>query len=333
MKTIGRAALAAWLLLCVLTLPGCGQEQIDSINALVPFQDDGASSSSPSAPAATPAELPPKDYPVPFTVALPDAPGSAIESNEKAVIDYSNASDGYVMVMYTQAATMKLKVLVDGPNETQYAYDLTPGEYEVFPLSEGDGSYTVGVYEQLEGSRYALATAVTTDVTLTDQFAPFVRPNQYVNYNADSDAVRMAAFLTEGAAAPIDKVTSVYSYVTSSIVYDREFAALPPPTGYLPDVDEVLQSGSGICFDYAALMASMLRCQGIPAKIIVGYTGELYHAWNSVFLEEEGWVDGVILFDGQNWQLMDPTLAANGHSKELLEYIGDGSNYTPLFQY
>ena len=49
--------------------------------------------------------------------------------------------------------------------------------------------------------------------------------------------------------------------------------------GYLPDVDDVLASQTGICFDYAAVMASMLRCERIPTRLEVGYMGDVYHAW------------------------------------------------------
>ncbi len=42
-------------------------------------------------------------------------------------------------------------------------------------------------------------------------------------------------------------------------------------TGYLPDPDETLSTKKGICYDYAALAAAMLRSQGIPTKLITGY--------------------------------------------------------------
>ena len=35
-------------------------------------------------------------------------------------------------------------------------------------------------------------------------------------------------------------------------------------SGYLPDVDKVFTENTGICFDYAAVMATMLRTQAIP---------------------------------------------------------------------
>ena len=98
-------------------------------------------------------------------------------------------------------------------------------------------------------------------------------------------------------------------------------------------MDATLASGKGICFDYASLMTAMLRSQGIPTRLDVGYSGTAYHAWISVYLKESGLVSGIIEFDGKNWTLMDPTLAASNSSKEVKKYIGDGSNYTVKYVY
>ena len=115
--------------------------------------------------------------------------------------------------------------------------------------------------------------------------------------------------------------------------YDKEKAATVK-SGYLPVLDEVLKEKKGICFDYASLMTGMLRSQGVPCKLVVGYAGTAYHAWISVWTEESGWVDGVIFFDGKAWQRMDPTFASSGkQSKAIMEYIGDGSHYTAKYLY
>ena len=98
-------------------------------------------------------------------------------------------------------------------------------------------------------------------------------------------------------------------------------------SGYLPNVDQVLASKTGICFDYAAVMTAMLRSQDIPTKLVVGYTGDVYHAWVDVYIKEMGWVDNFIYFDGVSWKLMDPTFAAAETDQDLQEYIGDGDNY------
>jgi hypothetical protein len=77
----------------------------------------------------------------------------------------------------------------------------------------------------------------------------------------------------------------------------------------------------------------MLRSQGLPTKLEVGYSGEAYHAWISVWTKETGWIDNVIRFDGNKWTLIDPTLAANNSKQSVRKYIGDGSHYTLKFVY
>ena len=104
-------------------------------------------------------------------------------------------------------------------------------------------------------------------------------------------------------------------------------------SGYLPVLDDVLAEEKGICFDYAALMAAMLRSQEVPCKLVVGYAGETYHAWISVWTEENGWVDGAIFFDGHMWKRMDPTFAsAQNRSEEIMDFIEHGT-YTVMYLY
>ena len=55
-------------------------------------------------------------------------------------------------------------------------------------------------------------------------------------------------------------------------------------------------------------MTSMLRSQNIPTKLEVGYSGDAYHAWISTYIDDKGWVDDIIQFNGNTWQIMDPTL-------------------------
>ena len=110
-----------------------------------------------------------------------------------------------------------------------------------------------------------------------------------------------------------------------NIVYDEEKAETVK-SGYLPNVDETLKTKKGICFDYAALMTAMLRSSGIPTRLDIGYATNIYHAWISTYLEERGWVDNVIQFDGKSWTMMDPTFAADG-GDGIKDFITDSSNY------
>ena len=176
-------------------------------------------------------------------------------------------------------------------------------------------------------------TSVSMSVKLTDEFAPFLRPNQYVDYKEGSETVKKAAELTKDLTDPLQKVEAIYKFVVSSLKYDKLKAATVK-SGYLPVLDDVLAAKKGICFDYASLMAGMLRSQGIPCKLIVGYAGEAYHAWINVWTEDTGWINGVIFFDGSSWHHMDPTFASSGNESEaIMKYIGDGSNYTAKYIY
>jgi hypothetical protein len=282
----------------------------------------------------TPEMVPLTAAPAMFAIPVPAAPGTDEAKNEKAVVDFSNMRDGYVMAKYIPQTTKSVKVMIKGPSGAQYQYNLKPGGvFEVFPLSDGNGQYTVGVFEQVEGTKYATVISKNITVSLADEFAPFLRPNQYVNYNKDSQTVKKAAELIGTETKFTNKISSVYNYVVTNLTYDKD-KARTVQSGYLPDVDGVLRAGKGICFDYAAVMAAMLRSQGIPTKLIVGYTGEVLHAWIDVHSREEGWVNGVIQFDGKSWKLMDPTFASTGNqSAEVMQFIGTGTNYVVKFIY
>lgn len=252
--------------------------------------------------------------------------------NQSAVIDYSNAANGSVMVNYTGGTGSRIKVQVAAPAIT-YTYDLTPGVWTTFPLSEGNGNYKVTVYQNVSGTKYAAVLSSSFQVTLNSEFAPFLSSNQYVDYGGAASTLAKAAELVNGVEEPIRKVEKVYDFVVGNLTYDTQKAATVK-SGYLPVLDNVLSTKKGICFDYAALMAGMLRSQGVPCKLIVGYAGTAYHAWISVWTEEEGWIDGVIYFDGKSWHRMDPTFASSGGgSADIMAYIGNGSNYSKKYQY
>ena len=138
--------------------------------------------------------------------------------------------------------------------------------------------------------------------------------------------------LAQSCNSDLEVVTKVYNYVTSTISYDHAKAATVQ-SGYTSNVDEIMLSGTGICLDYAAVMASMLRSQNIPTRLEVGYAGQAYHAWISTYITDVGWINGIIEFDGESWSLMDPTFAANSSETALKNFIGNGTNYKTKYIY
>ncbi len=266
-------------------------------------------------------------------VRLPMADGTITYSNpaETAVIDASHTEDGYVMVSYT-GDNPKVKLQITGSNQITYSYDLHGNGFETFPLTSESGAYTVAVYESLPSSRYSLALSQQIDVTISDAFGPYLYPNQYVDFDASTKAVTLASDIVSEAANDLDAVGAIYNYVIQNIAYDYD-KANSVQSGYLPNVDDTLASKKGICFDYAAIMAAMLRSQNIPTRLEIGYAGESYHAWISTYITDIGWINGIIEFDGKDWTLMDPTFAASSSEKALKKFIGDGSNYSTEFVY
>ena len=334
MKKQGKLiALAVSMLLLALIWAGCAQKEKETVD--IPPISYGESNEEDTIMIDLSLEMVPlTDSPAMFSINAPSAPGTLTKANSTAIIDYSNSADGYIMVKYLNTTTKELRVLVTGPSAVQYQYSLKKdATYEVYPLSDGNGSYTIGVYEHVEGSRYATIITGTIEVNLVNEFAPFLRPNQYVNFNEKSAVVAKAADLIKNSASLTDKISSIYGYVISNLTYDRELAATVK-SGYLPDVDEVMAKGKGICFDYAAVMSAMLRSQGIPTRLVIGYAGSVYHAWIDVYSDTQGWINNIIFFDGENWKLMDPTFASTSNqSASIMQYIGNGSNYSARFVY
>lgn len=261
----------------------------------------------------------------------PEASGEITYGNETASVDASHSSEGYVMIRYDGSAG-KVKLQITVPEGAIYTYNLRPGNYETFPLSGGSGTYKLTVLEHVRDQMYAISFSEEIDVAISDEFLPFLYPNQYVWFTPDSQAVKLGMEISGKSSNDLDYVEQIYRYVIEEISYDDDLAA-NVQADYLPEIDRTLQSKKGICFDYASLMASLLRSQSIPTKLVVGYSGDAYHAWISVYLKEIGWVNDIIEFDGKSWSLMDPTLAANNSNSAVKDYIGDGSNYTVKYSY
>lgn len=291
-------------------------------------------SSSVQTTSATTTTAPPTAPPSPATVLTSAADGILTQSNDRATIDYSHSSDGYVMAKYT-GPVGKIKIQIITPSGVKQNYNLkSDGTYESYPLTGSSGTYTVNVLEYVSGKSYALANTVTIDVNIDDPFSPFLRPSQYVNFSAGDSAVTLASQLCAGTVGALEKVDKIYSWLVDNVVYDHEFAASDIAGGYAGDTYKVVNQKKGICLDYAATMAAMLRSQNVPTQVISGnVTDGGFHAWVSVYIKEAGWVyAGAIHFDGTGWQRMDPTYAASSKSNQsILDFIANGNNYATKF--
>ncbi|MDR0571168.1 MAG: transglutaminase-like domain-containing protein [Clostridiales Family XIII bacterium] len=297
---------------------------------LVGCTDSGGSGNASRAAARPPADRPPVDRSA--GILVPESPEIEAVKNEKAVLDYSNASSGYICAKSFIAPTM-VKVLVE-VSGVQYQYSIVENDgFIVIPLSCGDGDYAVSLWENVFQDQYAAIFSQEIQVSLSDEFLPFLYPNQFVEFNAGNEAIAVGAELTSEAGGVVETIEDIYDYVISNIEYDFEKAATVGP-GYLPSIDETLRTKKGICFDYAVLTAAMLRARDVPTKLVIGYAGPAYHAWIEAYSSEEGWIRKEIYFDGRGYVLMDPTFASAGNGgTDMTAAIGDGNHYDPRFYY
>ena len=273
---------------------------------------------------------------VPASRARVPMTGGQTQTQGGATLDTSNVSSGYFMVHFDGTVSRHVVRVEHSSAQQPCDFFMRPGSWQTIPLTHGNGVYTVTLLEHREGGMFAVLLTTTIDVSISNHLLPFLYPNIFVNFTPQTRAVHEAERLAEGAYSELDVVQAVYDFIIANISYDHEFAegvTAGTITEYIPDLDDILRRGYGVCFDYAAVMAAMLRAQNIPTRLEIGFvTGGTFHAWVTIHTEEHGWVGVAQFAQGANWTLMDPTFSAAGHSEGLRQFIGDGSNYQTVFR-
>ena len=222
-------------------------------------------------------------------------------------IDTSKVDLGYVTAGCVGKVTGydKLKFqVVKGDVCYDYDLQLNPTQY---PINMGSGTYTFRIMERVEGNSYAKVSGYTKDVHLRSTTIPYTVPNVYCNYNPNGFCAVMAFSLCLNCKTTKAAYEAIVKWVCSTVTYDHAKAdSLVKSKGYIPSPEATLKECKGVCFDYASLTAALLRCVGIPCKVVTGWIdGGYYHAWVSAF------VDG-------KWRRCDPTMMAAG--KKCKEY-------------
>ncbi len=253
---------------------------------------------------------------------MPSSPGTLIAQDPTglAMIDYSNTDQGYICAKRIMDSQDVLKLAVSKGKEVYY-YDLKKTDYESFPLQMGNGMYQFRILKQKQGDQYAVMHSVDVDVKLADAKLPYLYPSQYIDYTPESKAVKKAFALVKNDKTDLSRIYHIYNYVISHVKYDDQKAKDVADKFVLPIIDETYVTNKGICFDYTALLAAMLRSQQIPTRMITGYTSKEYHSWIEVWVKEKGWINPQVYFKKKIWNRIDPTFAAQGE-----EYDGEYKN-------
>lgn len=259
------------------------------------------------------------------------SPGTAAVSENGGTVDFSNAAKGYISVNYTGSSDKaKLRLICgDAVND----HTITVGKVEYIPLSLGSGAYTAELYERVDGKMYAEVLSAGFEAEILDPVGMYLYPNKYCDFSRDSNCVRKGAELCAGIDGEVEKIAAVFGWVTENVTYDYALAG-SVTANYVPFPDSVLAARTGICFDYASLFAAMTRSQGIPTRMVIGYTGDVYHAWNEVWTEETGWITPELLLGKKGYNRVDATFYSSNQNKDAIsDYITNNGNYSAVYYY
>ena len=98
----------------------------------------------------------------------------------------------------------------------------------------------------------------------------------------------------------------------------RLFEYVPGSTTAESPIETILETGRGVCQDYAHVMASILRRWGIPCRYVSGYLAPAdEHATAG---ESHAWVEG--WFPGTGWTGFDPTNDTEGDERHVRVAVG-----------
>lgn len=205
-----------------------------------------------------------------------------------------DAESGVVVVTYPVEKDVRYKIMLQ-KDEKKYYYDLI-SEAVRLPLQMGEGTYTIAILKHEYGITYSYDYETTFDVKSIKEEQLYLNSIVNIDWNEENDSISFLEQLLENNMSDTLKVEMIHEYLAESLSYDSDkYSAIEG--AYLPDIDDIFESKSGICYDFSSLLASLLRSEGIQTKLVMGYRADtsVYHAWNEVYLNDE-------------WQIIDLTL-------------------------
>lgn len=200
----------------------------------------------------------------------------------------------------------KVWFCVRGPAKqvVTYPVEVKDGKFSLeIWLRFGTGTYTFWAGDNpnsFDGEiRFELENSYEEDIT-------YLAPSAYID-STNPEIIKLIGFLLKPSMTEQEKIKSIYDWVIENISYDNQ--AYLKGRNVLNRASEVLKTKSGLCRDYAFLIAALARAARLQARVVYGSTEEngnwtpVQHAWNEVCVDGE-------------WIVLDPTWGAGYLSKD-----------------
>jgi hypothetical protein len=157
--------------------------------------------------------------------------------------------------------------------------------YAEFIITEPQRQFDVEVHIEAELLRCDLSTKLKKH---EEEFSPGYEAEDFPQDEGGNDPLIRGIAGDINGQSEIEMVKGIYDYVINNMeysIYDGEGGA-----------SYAVQQKSGDCSEYSDLFVALCRAEGIPARVVVGYTVQVdendlpKHAWAEVYLEDYGWV-------------------------------------------
>lgn len=198
----------------------------------------------------------------------------------------------------------KIKIMLTKGNKQEwYDVSIKDGEFsQKIWLTEGAGTYRLDVMVHEYDRKYSYGPGLTVEnISDADKY---IVPGKYIESD-DERILKLAEELTDGLKSDREKAEAIYGWVKDNVEYDYIKYEKHKENDYDNEYGAVnaLETGKGVCFDYAALTAALGRATGLRTKLVEGEidSAEIrgFHAWNEFYISDEG-----------KWINVDTTLAA-----------------------
>ena len=202
-------------------------------------------------------------------------------------IDTSSLELGAISINSPVSSSKSKKVTI-AKGSDKYTYDYVPNSK--YPLQLGNGQYTISLLEHVSGTSYKVLKRETLNVNIVNPNSVYTHSIQNIQFSETSNSTKLAKELTKNAKTTEEKIALIHDYIVKNVKYDFNKTN---PSDYTPNLDSILTNKLGVCYDYAAVFAGMLRSLEIPTKLMMGYKNDIktYHAWNEVYISETNqWV-------------------------------------------